>query len=89
MVSDVATEFERLLFNYEHRNIKKNLNNRKGCVVAKTFHKAGIVVPYDIKTDVGYRPLAETESMLQEFYTHIFIIYQNKINSIYIKYYFF
>uniref|UniRef100_A0A2S2QRU7 UPF0609 protein n=1 Tax=Sipha flava TaxID=143950 RepID=A0A2S2QRU7_9HEMI len=65
MVSDVATEFERLLFNYEHRNIKKNLNNRKGCVVAKTFHKAGIVVPYDIKTDVGYRPLAETEKTLR------------------------
>lgn len=27
-------------------------------VVAKTFHKLGIVVPYDKKTQLGYRELA-------------------------------
>lgn len=76
MVGDVAMEFERLLFNYEHQNITKNLSSRKACAVAKTFHKAGIVVPYDSKTDVGYRPLAESESMLlQEFYTLISYFY--------------
>lgn len=36
------------------------LRDRK--VVAKTFHGAGIVVPYDKKTQIGYRDLAATES---------------------------
>lgn len=29
-------------------------------VVTKTFHKAGLVVPVDRKTQVGYRELIET-----------------------------
>lgn len=31
--------------------------------VAKCIHKIGIVVPYDKKTDVGYRSLPITDSM--------------------------
>ena len=33
-------------------------------IVAKCLHKIGIVVPYDKKTDVGYRPLPKTDSEL-------------------------
>lgn len=29
--------------------------------VCKTFHKAGLVVPYNRKTDVGYRQLGESD----------------------------
>lgn len=38
----------------------KARNNR---VVCKTFHKGGLVVPYDRKTTVGYRPLIESDGM--------------------------
>ncbi len=31
-------------------------------VVAKTFHKFGIVVPYDKEMELGYRPLPMTDS---------------------------
>lgn len=35
---------------------------RERKVVARTLHKAGIVVPYDKKTELGYRNLAVTDS---------------------------
>lgn len=35
---------------------------REKKVVARTCHKAGIVVPYDKKTQLGYRDLAVTDS---------------------------
>ncbi|XP_016954335.1 histone PARylation factor 1-like [Drosophila biarmipes] len=35
-------------------------------VVAKTFHRAGIVVPFDRKTQLGYRPLAVSDSELKK-----------------------
>lgn len=34
--------------------------------VCKTFHKAGLVVPYDRKTDVGYRQLIESDANLKK-----------------------
>lgn len=40
-----------------HSNSKAR-NNRAVC---KTFHKAGLIVPYDRKTSVGYRPLIESD----------------------------
>jgi len=45
--------------------------------VTKTFHKAGIVVPYDSKTDIGYRPLSESECMFLNdcVYFVFFVIY--------------
>ncbi|KAK0077853.1 hypothetical protein PV325_003376 [Microctonus aethiopoides] len=39
---------------------------RERNVVTNTFHGAGIVVPYDKKTQVGYRPLAATDSNFQK-----------------------
>lgn len=37
------------------------LKARNMKVVTKTFHKAGLVVPVDKDTDVGYRSLIETD----------------------------
>lgn len=39
-----------------------DMRSRERKVVARTFHKAGIVVPYDKKTQLGYRDLAVTDS---------------------------
>lgn len=52
------------MLDHEKRKVTPVLEGRKDNAVTKTFHKAGIVVPYDSKTDVGYRPLSESESML-------------------------
>lgn len=38
------------------------MRDREKEVVAKTFHSAGIVVPYEKKTQLGYRDLAVTDS---------------------------
>nr|CAD7448672.1 unnamed protein product [Timema bartmani] len=38
---------------------------RERKVVAKTFHKAGIVVPVDKKSDLGYRELLEDDASLK------------------------
>ncbi|XP_014486536.1 PREDICTED: UPF0609 protein C4orf27 homolog [Dinoponera quadriceps] len=43
-----------------------DMRSRERKVVARTFHKAGIVVPYDKKTQLGYRDLAVTDSELQK-----------------------
>ncbi|XP_049291281.1 histone PARylation factor 1-like [Anopheles funestus] len=46
-----------------------NANNeqkaRSKLIVCKTFHKVGLVVPYDRNTDVGYRPLLESDANLR------------------------
>ncbi|XP_037948621.1 histone PARylation factor 1-like [Teleopsis dalmanni] len=48
-------------------------NARQKKVVTKSFHRAGIVVPFDHKTKLGYRPLmtsnAELKKILQLFVT--------------------
>lgn len=36
---------------------------RKKNIVTKCFHGAGIVVPYNKKTEAGYRPLPESDGM--------------------------
>ncbi|XP_063236554.1 histone PARylation factor 1 isoform X2 [Bacillus rossius redtenbacheri] len=38
------------------------MKDRESRVVARTFHKAGIVVPYNKKTELGYRPLPLSEA---------------------------
>ncbi|KAJ6648596.1 Histone PARylation factor 1-like [Pseudolycoriella hygida] len=45
-------------------SIKQKARNMK--VVTKTFHKAGLVVPVDKDTDVGYRSLIETDANLKK-----------------------
>ncbi|XP_071630509.1 histone PARylation factor 1 isoform X2 [Temnothorax longispinosus] len=48
-----------------------DMRARERRVVARTFHRAGIVVPYDKKTQLGYRDLAATDSDLQKILKQI------------------
>lgn len=42
------------------------LRARNKLIVCKTFHGAGLVVPYDKQTEMGYRPLLETDAALKK-----------------------
>lgn len=42
------------------------LKQRNKLIVCKTFHGAGLVVPFDKKTDTGYRPLIETDATIKK-----------------------
>lgn len=64
MGSKEANTLDKKLLIYVKGIVTETLEGRKLIPVAKTFHKAGIVVPYDSKTDIGYRPLPESESKL-------------------------
>lgn len=41
------------------------VKRRRSSVVCRSFHSAGIVVPYDKKTEVGYREVPETDASLR------------------------
>ncbi|KAL1117779.1 hypothetical protein AAG570_004094 [Ranatra chinensis] len=47
------------------------MRSRKGKVMTKTFHGAGLVVPYNKKTEVGYRELAENDATLKKILKEI------------------
>lgn len=47
--------------NIKADNSQELIRNRNKLVVCKTFHGAGLVVPFDKKADLGYRPLIETD----------------------------
>lgn len=51
-------------FSLERKTSK--MKNRDKVAVAKSFHGAGIVVPYDKKSQVGYRPLPESNGNLRK-----------------------
>lgn len=44
------------------KNVNDLQKKRSREVVASTFNKLGIVVPYDKKTELGYRPLPMSNS---------------------------
>ncbi|KAK9506514.1 hypothetical protein O3M35_008437 [Rhynocoris fuscipes] len=44
--------------------VTPEIRSRRGKIVSKTLNKIGVVVPYDKKTDVGYRCLAVSEDEL-------------------------
>ncbi|PSN42490.1 hypothetical protein C0J52_09790 [Blattella germanica] len=44
----------------------EGMKRRNKMVVSKTFHKAGIVVPVEKKTELGYRELMETDKSKNE-----------------------
>lgn len=48
-----------------------DMRSREKRVVARTFHRIGIVVPYDKKTQLGYRDLAVTDNDLQKLLKQI------------------
>lgn len=43
-------------------SFSKRIRARNLNVVTKTFHKAGLIVPVEKKTGIGYRELHETDS---------------------------
>ncbi|XP_053687925.1 histone PARylation factor 1-like [Sabethes cyaneus] len=45
---------------------QEQLRARNKAVVCKTFHKAGIVVPFDRKKELGYRQLLESDANLKK-----------------------
>lgn len=51
---------------YSLDSLTKKMRSRRSKIVAKTFHGAGIVVPYDKKTEVGYRELKENDVTLKK-----------------------
>lgn len=48
--------------------LEKIRRARSTNVVCKTFHRAGIVVPYEPKTQLGYRPLLESDAALKKIF---------------------
>lgn len=46
--------------------LKELKKKRDRKVVCKTFHHAGLVVPFDRKTELGYRGLIDTEAKLKK-----------------------
>ncbi|KOB74535.1 UPF0609 protein, partial [Operophtera brumata] len=52
LMDKLKTYAEQNNYSLEEFNVKKRLSQ----VVTKTFHGAGIVVPYNKKTQLGYRP---------------------------------
>ncbi|XP_034938359.1 histone PARylation factor 1 [Chelonus insularis] len=69
--------------NLDKTSEKMTLRNKK--VVAKTIHGAGIVVPFDPKTQLGYRPLAETDSHLLKLLKQIDEAESDEIRQIYLS----
>ncbi|XP_066601812.1 histone PARylation factor 1 [Prorops nasuta] len=68
--ASLARTYNRLKEYARENNINltefsSKMQQRKKIVVAKTFFRIGIVVPYNKKTELGYRPLAVTEDQLK------------------------
>ncbi|XP_017130905.1 histone PARylation factor 1-like [Drosophila elegans] len=55
--------------NLELAQLDRLQRERNKRVVAKTFHRAGIVVPFDKKTQLGYRPLPVSDVELKKMLT--------------------
>lgn len=76
----LANLFEKPIISQFHKRLKEfalkhditldvktnNMKMREKNVVTRTFHKAGIVVPYNKKTQLGYRDLAVTDRDLHK-----------------------
>lgn len=60
--SDLHNWAKKHNYTLEKRTTK--MYSREKSTVCKTYQQVGIVVPYDQKTELGYRPLSETPSML-------------------------
>lgn len=49
---------------YELNKKSSSMDKRQRLTVCRTFHTAGIVVPYNKKTTIGYRPLTVSDKEL-------------------------
>ncbi|XP_012547401.1 histone PARylation factor 1 [Bombyx mori] len=45
-----------------------DMKKRKSTILTNSFHRAGIVVPYNKKTQLGYRPLVENDVNLKKLF---------------------
>lgn len=57
--------------NYDLSKNTSSMQKRNKMAVCKSFHSAGIVVPYNKKSTVGYRPLSVTDKELTKLCDHI------------------
>ncbi|CAH2063079.1 unnamed protein product, partial [Iphiclides podalirius] len=48
-----------------------SMKKRTPQIVARTLHGAGIVVPFNKKTELGYRPLAESNANLRKMFAKL------------------
>lgn len=68
----IATSLRKSLEQFAQSNdipltaLKELKKKRDRKVVCKTFHHAGLVVPFDRKTELGYRGLIDTEAKLKK-----------------------
>lgn len=81
----LVTPFEKIRVAQLHQRLKSFASSKKITIekrtasmqarekqtVTRTFHRAGIVVPYNKKTQLGYRDLAVTDSELQKLLKQI------------------
>jgi len=74
--NNCLTEIESKLKEFSNKN-KINLNekmklmSRKSKVIAKTFNGFGFIVPFNKKTEVGYRPLPLNNNNLNKLFNSI------------------
>lgn len=59
-----------------------DIKKRKQNIVTNTLHQAGIVVPYNKKTQLGYRPLVENDSMYNKLIIFSLIIKRGRSNGV-------
>ncbi|RXG70274.1 Histone PARylation factor 1 [Armadillidium vulgare] len=56
---------------YKLDYVSERLKKRRKSVVSKAFHGAGIVVPVNKDTDVGYREIPETNANLKKIFKNV------------------
>ncbi|RZB40112.1 UPF0609 protein C4orf27 [Asbolus verrucosus] len=62
LLAYIKSKAEKFKFNMSSQSLK--IKERESKVVAKTFNKVGLVVPYNKKTQLGYRELAISDKEL-------------------------
>ncbi|KAL5280413.1 C4orf27 family protein [Megaselia abdita] len=66
-VKKIKKSIEEFLEGKKFETLQNSKRARDKQVVAKTFHKAGIVVPYEKKTQLGYRTLLESDANIKKY----------------------
>ncbi|KAJ8725204.1 hypothetical protein PYW07_016162 [Mythimna separata] len=67
LMDNIKTYAEKNNISLEEYSMKQ----RSPHMVTRSFHGAGIVVPYDKKTQLGYRHLVETDANLKKLFTSL------------------
>ncbi|KAL0884164.1 hypothetical protein ABMA27_016172 [Loxostege sticticalis] len=67
LIDKLKKTADEMKFSLEAYSMKK----RQASLMARTLHGAGIVVPYNKKTQIGYRNLVETDENLKKIFKKI------------------